>query len=332
MTLIIQTNSQWWFKKTCRLIKPHICCILLTLLDGCSLGSSKTRTPQTVAKVNDQFITSSEFVTELLKAGSSQLTSKTDRIKMGHVILDRLIEEKLILQAAKRANIMIEENELKHAWQKNAQFYPPAVLRKSLHEKFLTLDNYQAQLKQTMIIEKYLQQELGKLPGPSKALIKIKMEEEKFIKLPKRVHARQILLQNENEARFVLAKISQEKMSFATAARQYSIAPEAEIGGDLGWFEQRQLPPIFDYCFALKKMQVSDAIVSPYGYHIFQVINKQASRTESTSEFKKRVQENIEHEHEQNGKKQIIDLLRKKARIWLREKDFTQIINSMSEK
>lgn len=304
----------------------------LACLSACPWGSCKARPPQTAAKVNGEIIATSDFVTELLKAGSSQLTSKTDRIKMGHVILDRLIEEKLILQAAKQANINVKNNELKHALQQNAQFYPHTTLRTSLHEKYLTFDSYQEQLRRTMVIEKYLQQELSKIPGPSKALFKIKTEKEKTIKFPRRIHARQILLQSFNEAQFVIAKIKQDKMPFEIAAKQYSIAPEAENGGDLGWFQQKQLPPIFDYCFALKKMQVSDAIASPYGYHIFQVINDEAARSEIPFELKNRIQESLKHEHEQNSIKQIIDRLRKKASIQVNQEDFMQIISSMPEK
>ena len=302
------------------------------LFGACSVGSSKTRPLQIVVRVNGQPITSADLITELLRAGVWQLSLKTDQLKMGRAILDRLLEEKLLLQAAKQANISIKDSEVAHALHQNTNFYPHAALRKALHEKYLTPDNYREQLKNAMVIKKYLQQELEKLPPFEKARIKIRLEKEKAILFPKRIRARQILVQSEEEARFVISKVKEEKIAFETAAKRYSLAPEAENGGDLGWFQEKQLPKIFDYCFELKKMRVSEAVVSEYGYHIFQVIDEEVARLETPLELKTRVLENIANEHEQSGIKQVNNRLRKKGRIEVDEKAFIQIMGSILKK
>src|SRR5205823_14979631 len=60
------------------------------------------------------------------------------------------------------------------------------------------------------------------------------------------------------------------KQSFADAAKQFSEAPSGQSGGDIGWIERHQPMPE-DYsrvAFGLKKGDVSEPVVSPFGVHL----------------------------------------------------------------
>lgn len=63
---------------------------------------------------------------------------------------------------------------------------------------------------------------------------------------------------------------------FATIARAHSEDPgTASLGGDLGCFSPRTLVPEFEeVAFALKPGQISEPVLSPYGYHLIQVREK----------------------------------------------------------
>src|SRR4029079_17428168 len=65
--------------------------------------------------------------------------------------------------------------------------------------------------------------------------------------------------------------------NFAKVAAQYSDAPDALQGGDLGWRPSGRLPSIF--LDVLKRMQpgdVSDLMRSPNGFHIVRLAEKRA--------------------------------------------------------
>ena len=64
----------------------------------------------------------------------------------------------------------------------------------------------------------------------------------------------------------------------------YSLAPEASIGGDLGYFEVSHMPEEFFPIVQLKINQVSDVIKTPYGYHVFKVVDVKAPRQLNFSE------------------------------------------------
>ena len=60
---------------------------------------------------------------------------------------------------------------------------------------------------------------------------------------------------------------------FATLARRYSDDPGSrELGGDLGWFRRGLMVDAFDrVAFQMREGTISDAIESPFGYHIIKV-------------------------------------------------------------
>jgi parvulin-like peptidyl-prolyl isomerase len=99
--------------------------------------------------------------------------------------------------------------------------------------------------------------------------------------VPEQLRVRQIVVKDYQEAQNLLRRLKQGA-AFDDLAKKHSIAPEAEAGGDLGFFGRGDMPEEFDVVFSLKPGETSDIVKSPYGYHIFQVV---AKRGESVSDF-----------------------------------------------
>ena len=61
-------------------------------------------------------------------------------------------------------------------------------------------------------------------------------------------------------------------------ARQPRSRPEGKNGGDLGWIGRGAgFPEVFDVCFSLPLNAVSDVTPSPYGFHLFRVVERKAA-------------------------------------------------------
>jgi peptidyl-prolyl cis-trans isomerase SurA len=97
-------------------------------------------------------------------------------------------------------------------------------------------------------------------------------------------HARHILIKtnevvSETDAKNKLAQIRERiengSVKFEDMARQYSGDGSAAKGGDLGWLSPGETVPEFERAMnALKPGEISQPILSPFGYHLIQVIER----------------------------------------------------------
>ena len=105
----------------------------------------------------------------------------------------------------------------------------------------------------------------------------------------------------------------------------YSLAPEAHNGGDLGYFEIGQMPEEFGVIAQLKKNQVSEVIKTPYGYHIFKVIDVKTPRQLSFSESKKNIFEQFARDEQSDNFKKWLMKLKNNSNIKINENVLSKV-------
>ena len=95
------------------------------------------------------------------------------------------------------------------------------------------------------------------------------------------VNASHILVDTEEKACELLAKINAGEISFEDAAREHSSCPSKANGGNLGDFGKGQMVPEFDSAvFAMEVGEVSSAPVkTQFGYHLIKLNSKNAPET-----------------------------------------------------
>ncbi|MEO6260416.1 MAG: peptidyl-prolyl cis-trans isomerase [Thermoanaerobaculia bacterium] len=85
------------------------------------------------------------------------------------------------------------------------------------------------------------------------------------------VHVRQILVHDEAVANDIEEKL-RAGSAFEALSRQYSLAPNASKGGEIGYVSRGELPKMFeDQIFNLKPGTVSGVIRTDSSFHIFKV-------------------------------------------------------------
>jgi peptidyl-prolyl cis-trans isomerase C len=95
---------------------------------------------------------------------------------------------------------------------------------------------------------------------------------------PERVRLRQILTQDRAAAEAARREIV-AGAPFAEVARRLSSGPRADSGGYQGELARGDLPPSFaDLIFSLKPGEVSPVVPADYGFHLFQVIEREPAQ------------------------------------------------------
>jgi foldase protein PrsA len=142
------------------------------------------------------------------------------------------------------------------------------------------------------------------------------------------VKASHILVDDEKTAQEVEKKLK-DGGDFAKLAEEYSKDPGSKSkGGDLGFFGKGAMVPEFEkVAFTLDKGEVSEPVKSDYGYHIIKVTDKRENKFEDKKE-------QIEKELKQQKAKpitEILDNLRKKADIKIKDKELKKKVEKAAE-
>jgi len=186
---------------------------------------------------------------------------KAALLQLSRQILDSMIDQVLIEQAAAREGVVVPmekvETEMNRLIGEDA-----AKFDEWLKANDMTRESFKAQLQRQLISAAF--QEF--IVGTSAPEVE-------------QVHARHILVASETEAMDILVKLRAGE-SFGSLAQEYSQdRASKDQGGDLGFFPRGIMPvEIEQVAFALDPGQVSGIVQSDFGYHIIEVVEKDPKR------------------------------------------------------
>ncbi len=234
-----------------------------------SAAPTPTVTPVPLAAlVNGEPITLQEYERQIARYEISMLTSGEDPgtpegqaalAQAREDVLEQLIEQNLILQAAAEAGVTVSDAEVEADIQATIDDIGEEALNAWLMDEGLTREELQEEWRAQMIISRMVDRVISEVPVEAE-----------------QVHARHIVVSSEEEARQLLTQL-QAGADFAALARAYSLDESTrEQGGDLDYFPRGLLTAseVEEAAFALQPGQVSDVIQSPLGYHIVQVVDR----------------------------------------------------------
>ncbi len=186
---------------------------------------------------------------------------KAAAAQLRYQVLEWMIDEMLIQQAANNLGIVVDEA-LVEAEFAQAKGDDAAAFAKWLQDNNLTEESFREQIRSELLGAALLEAVTEFLPE--------KMEQ---------VRLRHILVASESEAREILSQIKSPN-DFTRLAQQYSLdLGTAESGGDLGFYPRGVLAPELErVAFGMVVGQVSDVVSTTYGYHIIQLLERDPQR------------------------------------------------------
>jgi parvulin-like peptidyl-prolyl isomerase len=130
-----------------------------------------------------------------------------------------------------------------------------------------------------------------------------------------RVRVAQIVVRDLAKAKEAEARLNRGD-DFTRVATEMSISPEAVRGGDLGFITRQIMPePLDDTIFKLPANKISPIVQSPYGYHIFKVLEIQPAKVRNFADMKEEVIAEIRAQKEDAAFTTWLEALKMKAVI-----------------
>lgn len=197
-----------------------------------------------VATVNGRPVTNTEVQTALTEFGPA-FGNMSDEQKR-EAVIGLLIDVKLLANAAREAGL----------------------------DKTEDYDRAMAFLSEKYLMETYLAQEAEKAIT-DEAIQRVYDETIKNSKPETEIRARHILVESEDEAKTVRARLDAGE-DFAELAKELSKDPGSGArGGDLGYFSEGQMVPVFqETADATAVGEVSAPFQSDFGWHVLKVEDK----------------------------------------------------------
>lgn len=212
---------------------------------------------QLVARVNGEAITLAEFDQAFDRLrGQSTMANYSD---IAANVMDMLIEQQLINQAAARMNITASDEEV----NTQIQEYRSMVENDAAWQEWLRVNNFtEEELRESVRADLI-----------TKRLIESVTTAEAGMQIAE-VNARHILVDTPDEANAIIARLNNGE-DFATLAAQLSKdVTTRDQGGDLGWFTRDGLltPELAEIAFQLQPNQIGGPVRTMLGYHVIQTL------------------------------------------------------------
>ena len=237
------------------------------------------------AKVNDKEITQEEYDEHLSVYRSMAETQYGEgawdmEISEGQTmgsyyestLLDQLVMDLLLVDAAEKEGIAITEEEL-NAELNNFKVY---LDTEEKYQQFLegygmTEEYLKESLKKEYLINHYLAIKIENLQPTDEELQTLFDD----LKMNQKVRANHILVETEKEAKEIIDRVNKGE-SFEELAKQLSKdSVSGANGGDLDYFEYVDMvQPFSEAAFDLEIGKISEPVKSDYGYHVIKVTDK----------------------------------------------------------
>ena len=242
-------------------------------------------------------------------------------------ILNKIVEKKLILEYGRKNGVTVSSEELESAVKILRQDYPDDVFKEILLERYIDYSEWEKDLGEELLIKKIVNTIVGSSVSVTFEETKDYYEKhlEEF-RHPRMVQVRQIVTKTKEEMETVLDLINNGS-SIRELAKEYSAAPEAEDEGMLGWVSEGQLDETIDkFIFSLKEGEISKILESPYGFHVFKVIDIKDEGIKEFPEAVREIEQKISMEKRELMFKKWLDGLKKQFPVSVKE---SQILADM---
>ena len=226
-----------------------------------ALPPTPTVTPEPLAAtVNGQPLTLAAYNQEVERCRAGKQSAGLDPADCAAVVLQSLIEQAVVEQAAVAVGLTLSDSDLDAELARiQNNLGGPDAYNQWLAANLYSDEEFRAALRRDLLMARMAEQATASVSQNAE-----------------QVHARELLVADEQTAQDLLAQIK-AGADFATLAAASSLDLSSRpAGGDLGWFPRGLLttPEVEQAAFNLQPGETSEVIHSALGYHLVQTLER----------------------------------------------------------
>jgi parvulin-like peptidyl-prolyl isomerase len=248
-----------------------------------------------VARVGDRMITLADFKRYLERNTGTDLAQLGPEV--ASAILDQYMEEIILSEYAAAHGVEIPAEQIASAVRNDAG---ATVIEK----------------RDDMRRQKLIAELAADIPVPTDLAVRAYYDQHTSeFRSGEEVHVRQILVHDETLADQIEEKLK-KGASFDELSSQFSLAPNAKKGGEIGFVGRGELPKMFeDEIFALKPGTVSGVIQTESSFHIFRVDERRAPGIVDVQTASPIIRERLKEEEVRSRIADVVGKARKETQV-----------------
>ena len=277
-----------------------------------------------VAIVNDEVITQQELEDVLRDFPEKENLQEPARREKA---LNRLVEDKLILQKAREVGVVVTPEEVDEVIRNIKNRFPSQeAFDKTLVNEGLTYKAFETRHKNQLIIKKMVTREIrSKSSVTPREVETYHQEHSGSFQGPEAWKLSHLLVrkhfpgkedpERKKKAKQLLRRLRHGE-DFKTLVRNYSEGPRKEEGGDLGYVERGKLmKEIEEALVFLPVGGISEIIETPVGYNIFRLEDRKSSEIRPFKQVREEIHGRLMVEKIKNRYNEWMKELKKDAYI-----------------
>lgn len=298
----------------------------------------KLKLDYVVAVINDAIILNSELEARRIPVLSEaqQITDPKERerriAKLTSQVLDEMVNEELIVQAADAAKIEIESSEVQAALDeiKQQNNLDDAGLSAALAAQGYTMANYKQEMRRQLlrfravnqlvapkvqITDEDVRARYDQMARRTEQVQAVKLAHMLF-KLPEHA-AEQQIAEAKDKASKAITRVKDGEDFAKVAATESDDDSTKATGGELGWFQRGSManPEWEPIVFAMEKGDLRGPVSGPQGFHVFLVTEVKRSDLKPFPEMKEQLQRELRRREMDKQTQTWVEELRKQAYI-----------------
>lgn len=300
--------------------------VLVAALLVCASASAAAPSDRIVAVVNEDVITESDVLSHMnaLLQEAPLPKNEEEAAQMRRIVLLRLLEERLILQEAKRMGVSVRSEDVaRRIEQIRERLGSQAEYEQMLRESGLSEEQLKQKVRQQLMSQQAIDEKIR-----SRLLVSpAEVAKVAGVGVPGAKAGEEVLVQHimirAGEGRspaeaLALAAQLRERLRhgepFEALARKHSEAPGADEGGSMGWVHQGQLMPELDAAvFSLQPNEYSEPIKTRLGFHLLKVLERRRLSEEEAAGSRRDIEQKIYQDKFANAMAAWLNELREKA-------------------
>lgn len=282
------------------LISPKPAPRLDTKLSAPAKTSGVVELDRIVAIVNSEVITYNDLnerFNTVVKQLQKQGTRLPPQDEMRKQLLERMINDSVLMQDAKETGIRIDDGTLDKTLQRIADENSVSMteFRRLLEQDGVRWQKFREEIRSELIMQRLREREVEGNINVTEAEVdtQIALEAREattdlefrlahiLVLVPEQATSAQIEAKRKR-ALLALGEL-RKGADFAQISAQYSDAPDALQGGNLGWRPSGRLPALFIEALSpLKAGEITDILRSANGFHIVKMLDKRGKSATPT--------------------------------------------------